>query len=222
MRKSSITIGAKYGRLKTVKDLGPRSFSNQIHQAVECVCDCGNRVVARRASIASGKTKSCGCLQRDTAASVLRSAILKHGHAIAGNPSRTYKSWLCMIQRCTNKSCRDYHNYGGRGIRVCKRWLRFESFLHDMGECPHGLTIERISNGGIYEKRNCKWDTRRNQNRNKRNNRVLTVRCITGCLAELCDRFDTKYSRVKSRLSRGWSPERAFFDRKFSRRSKRP
>jgi hypothetical protein len=76
-----------------------------------------------------------------------------------------------MVRRCTNPSSADWVRYGGRGITVCSRWLRFEDFLADMGQCPDGLTLDRINNDGNYEPINCRWTTWEQQVRNRRSNR---------------------------------------------------
>jgi len=75
-----------------------------------------------------------------------------------------------MIQRCHNQTNHGYPYYGKRGIKVCKRWHKFENFLEDMGQKPKGLTLDRIDNDGNYEPHNCRWVSRHDQNRNMRNN----------------------------------------------------
>ena len=85
---------------------------------------------------------------------------LRHGHAIPGHESRTYRSWQSMNQRCNNPKASFYNRYGGRGILVCKRWKHFENFLADMGERPVGTTLDRYpNNDGNYELTNCRWAT---------------------------------------------------------------
>lgn len=80
-----------------------------------------------------------------------------------------------MQKRCTNPDADNYRYYGGRGIRVCDRWLGengFQNFLADMGERPAGLTIDRIDPDGHYELGNCRWADRSTQQRNKSKKRI--------------------------------------------------
>lgn len=81
---------------------------------------------------------------------------------------RTASIWNSMIMRCTNPRSRAFKYYGGRGIKVCRRWLRFENFLADMGPAPDGLTLDRINVNKGYNLKNCRWTTMRVQANNKR------------------------------------------------------
>lgn len=123
--------------------------------------------------------------------------------------SSTYESWNDIIKRCTNPNHKRYKDWGGRGIKVCERWLKFEHFLEDMGECPNGLTIDRINNDGNYCKENCRWATRKKQCRNKRNNRLIKFNGETKCLIEWAEKFNINWHTLYSRLSRNWSIEKA-------------
>ena len=81
---------------------------------------------------------------------------------------KVYMAWKNMLQRCNNPKSKYYKNYGGRGIKVCNRWLKLENFLVDMGKSPEGLILDRINNNGNYEPDNCRWTDRKTSNRNSR------------------------------------------------------
>jgi hypothetical protein len=94
---------------------------------------------------------------------------MKHGHALKGKKTTLYRAWISMRSRCNNPKTPQWKDYGGRGIRVCKRWDSFENFAADMGPHPgKGLTLDRINNAKNYCKFNCQWATRIQQGRNTR------------------------------------------------------
>ncbi len=91
---------------------------------------------------------------------------MTHGHRQNGKKTPTYYTWCKMLERCSNPKQDHYDMYGGRGITVCERWLKFANFLADMGERPAGTTLHRIDNDKGYEPGNCEWS--RNNRRGPR------------------------------------------------------
>lgn len=144
-------------RLLILKEIGKNKHG---HRLLECLCECGSIIIVRKDHLQSGHTRSCGCLVKDMA----KKTHTKHGM----RETFAYSTWRMMIQRCHNSNNPAFEFYGGRGIQVCKRWLKFESFLEDMGERTKELSIERRNNELGYYKENCYWATRTTQSRNKR------------------------------------------------------
>lgn len=213
-----IPIGTVFTRLTAKRPGEPRQQKNgTLLSTTVCNCLCGVEVMVLNKRLRSGGTTSCGCLHRE------RFTTRTHGHSPrAQGKTRTYRIWAGMKSRCTNPKATDFPRYGGSGITVCDRWLSFENFLADMGECPPNLEIDRYPNqSGNYESGNCRWATRTQQNRNARSNRIFTVMGVTGCLAELCEHFGTNASLVNSRLIRGWPIERAIFEPLHSKAARR-
>lgn len=130
----------------------------------------------------------------------------KHGRA--GTPE--HRVWCAMKTRC-RPGGPEHKNYAGRGISICLRWAEsFAAFFEDMGPRPSDKhTIERIDNAGNYEPANCRWATRYEQNRNKRNTPPITLNGETLHLHDWAARTGLPYPTIVSRLNRGWSVERA-------------
>lgn len=162
-------IGIRCGRLLVLEESLVKSCSGEIRWA--CLCDCGNKINARGASLRSGETVSCGCYR----AEIFNKRVTKHGKI----NTPTYKTWNMMLQRCLNTQYDKYSSYGGRGITVCDRWNprvggSFENFLEDMGERPQGLTLDRINNNSGYFPENCRWTNNSEQGYNQRRKRTNT------------------------------------------------
>lgn len=198
IKRRSNMVGKKYNRLIVIKE-SDRSLTDKIRWL--CKCDCGNYTIVQGSNLRSGHVKSCGCLSKES------TAIRSTTHGMYGSP--THKAWIGMKARCNNPNIKHFKHYGGRGIKVCKQWNKFESFYKDMGEKPEGLTLERIDTNGNYEPSNCKWATWKEQERNRTNNRLITYRGKTQCLAAWAEEKEIVYSALLWRLDK-YSPEIAF------------
>jgi hypothetical protein len=124
-----------------------------------------------------------------------------------------YKVWCGMLERCENPNANGFHNYGGRGIAVCERWHTFANFYNDMGDRPHGKSLDRIDNDGDYEPGNVRWADKRAQGRNRRTNRILTINEVSKCIVEWAESEHISSLLIWQRLTRGWSEEESVFGR---------
>ena len=171
----------------------------------KCLCDCGNIKICRGDVLKSGKNKTCGCYLRKEAH---QKRMITHNKS----NSSEYNSWCGMKNRCNSPTCFEYHNYGGRGITVCKEWnTSFETFYADMGNKPEGkYSLERIDVNGNYCKENCKWATDKEQNNNLRDNVRITYNNETNTLAQWSVILNMNYKTLQNRYNRGWDLERIF------------
>lgn len=162
------------------------------------LCDCGNLCEKFIKNVKRSTTRSCGCLDHGYAGTII------------------YSTWVRMKNRCNDPKDKQYKHYGGRGIKVCDRWLDYNdgflNFLEDMGKKPEGkYSIGRKDNDGNYCKENCRWETDIEQNRNKRNTKYIECDGVTRPLTEWCEITGIKISTLRERLRRGWSPKEALF-----------
>jgi hypothetical protein len=149
--------GQRFGRLIVVEFSGLDSW----HEANwRCRCDCGKEKVIPGSKLRLGNTKSCGCMKAE------RIGNSRRTHGRTGTSE--YRTWRAMRERCASPNNKDFKDYGGRGIKVCVRWEKFENFLADMGPRPKGRSLHRVDNNGLYEPENCKWETWTEQARNRR------------------------------------------------------
>lgn len=186
----------------------------------ECKCTCGTIKSVRGSDLVNGKTKSCGCLNREVASrqgKLNTRGPVTHGYS----KTSTYSIWMGMRTRCNNPKALYFKDYGGRGITVCERWSKFENFLADMGERPGNLQIDREDNNGNYEPGNVRWVTCSVNGRNKRDTRFLTVDGVTKCLAEWAEVKKINAAVILKRILHGWSVENAVMQPLRSKRDKR-
>lgn len=193
-------LGKTFGRLTVIA-----AAENKGHKTMwECRCECGNIVVVRSSCLKSRETKSCGCYQRECASD----NAAKH----RGFGTRLYAVWNSMRQRCYNPNNHAFHNYGGRGITICKEWDDFGNFRdwamqtgYD-DNAPHGeCTLDRIEVNGPYSPANCRWVNMKEQAVNKRETPRLCYNGETHTLMEWADITGLKYQTIWKRYSRGLS-----------------
>lgn len=190
-------VGEKKYRLTLVEKRNGKSLF---------VCDCGMKKEVEVYLVKKGNNQSCGCLGKERRLE----ANTTHGMSKRNSEHyHAYSSWQHMKERCLNKENVYYSNYGGRGIKVCDRWLKFEYFLEDMGVGGKEYTLERIDNNGNYCKENCRWATFVEQMNNTRRTRWIEFNGKKQSLMMWSRELNKKYSLIRSRLDRGWSVERA-------------
>lgn len=138
-----------------------------------------------------------------------RGGPLTHGMSY----SREYCVWRNMLKRCLDPSHKGWHNYGGKGVKVCDRWLHsFENFYEDVGPRPKGYQLDRINSNGNYCPENCRWTDLVTQRRNSKNIRPITVDGETKLMHEWAATSGIKIQTIRARLDRyGWDVKDAIF-----------
>lgn len=173
--RSNKEAGMRFGRLVLIQRGKDKDYGYVKHSTWMCKCDCGKIVTVTSCSLATGTTKSCGCLNNE-----LIHNRIKHGHARWKNQSIYYSTWLRMNTRCYNKKNQDYKNYGGRGIKVSEEFKDPKKFidyiLQNLGERPENNSLDRINNDGNYERGNLRWATRKTQANNRHHGNRWTNR----------------------------------------------
>lgn len=193
-------IGQRFGMLRVVERGGSYIRKRTWH----CVCDCGGKTIATTGNLRSGNTKSCGCEKK---AAWIRTRTT-HGQSRNRSHTRAYAAWSNMMTRCYNQNDAKYPRWGGRGIRVCKSWHKFENFYADMGDPPKGLSLDRSDNNKGYNPENCRWADAKLQHENRRtpkSERIYTLDGETLNLSDWSRRIGLHRDAVLKRLSYGWS-----------------
>jgi hypothetical protein len=161
------------------------------------LCHCGTKFDSFETSVNQGRTVSCGCVKLQN--------TTKHGKF----GTRIYSIWSQMKDRCFNPKNIAWHRYGGRGITVCERWLKFENFYEDVGDPPPGKKLDRKNNDGNYEPGNWKWSTDQEQASNRSTNRWLTFDNRTQTMMQWAIERKMSYAILQRRLKQGMSVEEA-------------
>lgn len=212
--KIEIQPGDTYGRLTVIREVSPIISGKQSQRCVECRCDCGVLKVYRLYALRNGNTTSCGCLAKELVSSRMRT----HGKSSVAE----YGIWRGMVSRCREIESGGHRHYGGRGIRVCDRWVNsFDAFYEDMGSRPSpDHSIDRIDNDGDYEPGNCRWATQKEQSRNKRVNYLVEHEGEVRCVADWAEKYGVSATLLYNRLVKlGWTFEEAISRRVHVKRS---
>lgn len=165
-----------------------------------CICQCGKDVILNSGNLLSGHTRSCGCLMRE------RAHQIKHN----GTHTKLYKVFTGMISRCECKTASEYHNYGGRGIKICSEWRNNFSNFRDwcyQNEYDENLSIDRINNEGNYEPGNCRFATQIVQSYNKRTTRRVLIKGVLLTVLEISEKYNLSKQLVLGRITKGFSTE---------------
>jgi hypothetical protein len=158
-----------------------------------CRCKCGVERAIGSGSLTSGTSTKCASCKSRT-------------HGMDG--TKVYYIWAGMKQRCQNQKYHSFKYYGGRGIKVCDEWQRFESFYKDMGDVPEGMSLGRIDNDGDYSPENCRWETAKQQIRNRSNTTYITHQGETKSLAEWAEKIGIAHGTLKRRYQMGWTGDK--------------
>lgn len=168
-----------------------------------CQCDCGRKTVVAAADLKKKRncTKSCGCMSKQLIGESNKT------HGMSHHPA--FGVWHSMKQRCGDPNHPAYHNYGGRGIKVCPEWEHsFEQFWMDMGPTYRGgMELDRVDNNRGYDPQNCRWVTRKKNARNRRTNRVIESIYGPMAVSELSEKTGIGETTLLYRLDHGWPIE---------------
>lgn len=190
--------GRRFERLVAIGPTSPRQGRWKVE------CDCGSQLVVGRERLLSGHVRSCGCLKRDLLVQRRRS----HGES----DTRLYHTWMSMRGRVRRPNGPMFYRYGGRGVKVCPEWEKFENFRDwaFANGYSETLTIDRIDNDGDYCPDNCRWADSRQQARNRSTNIVGVIGGREACLSEHAAAHGIDFDTARQRIKKlGWSFERA-------------
>lgn len=183
--KYYVDIGDKFGKL-TVIGVSDNTSNKKTHYI--CKCDCGNIKIVDKYSLIQGRTKSCGCL------------VYKHG----GTGTHLYMIWKNIRYRCNNENHREYKNYGGRGITICKEWDDYNVFMtwSKNNGYKDGLSIDRIDGNKGYSPDNCRWIYFEEQSKNKTSNLYFLYNSKIYNLHQLASILNINYTTLHNHYTK--------------------
>lgn len=178
----------RFGKLLVIAE-APRTKQGKASWWVRC--DCGSEKIVRASSLVQEQTRACGCLVRES----------QHRVTHGGSSLPEYRIWKHMRARCLNETDAAFVRYGGRGIKICKRWESFAAFYEDMGPRPsENHSIDRINNEKGYAPSNCRWATHAEQSRNTRRVHWVDVEGKKMCLSDAAKVLGISKPTLRKRL----------------------
>jgi hypothetical protein len=197
MRKIDLT-GRRFERLTVIGEAEPDKNG---HARWNCRCDCGEEKTILSTHLVRGSIRSCGCQRAKRRT--------KHKQS----RTKLYKVWEEMKQRCNNQNNASYSNYGNRGISVCPEWQDDFQVFYDWAMengYADGLQIDRINNDGDYEPGNCRWVTKKENLRNKRQSVFIEYHGQMHTVAEWAKITGIHRNTIANRIRAGKTPEEIF------------
>lgn len=191
--------GKTFNRWTVLKFLGVKKYPcGTTHAIWLSRCRCGNE--SEMISGAFRKSQSCGCLRNEV--------VTTHGQTKDGKVNPSYRAWCSILQRCNNPKNPGYKNYGGRGIKVAERWLKFDNFYEDFGkDWVVGTSVDRIDNDGDYRPGNVRWASWVEQCTNKRINRFIEYAGKRMTSSQWAKETGIHPRYICYRLNAGWTPQ---------------
>jgi len=209
MARVKVEPGVRFNRL-TVIERGPSNPCG--NSRWWCRCDCGNKTLVSGCNLGNNHTTSCGCAFREIASAMKTKHGESHGIFAPNRASAEYTTWVSMLGRCYNPKNERFSDYGGRGIKVCRRWREsYIAFLADMGRRPSKRhSLDRINNERGYSPKNCRWATMKEQCRNTRRTHLIAYSGLRLSIAEWSERTGMPAGTILKRAQSGWPAAKIF------------
>lgn len=217
--RANINVGDRFGKLTIIKEVEPNiTPCGTVQRKFLCMCDCGKEIIVARKTVVDGAKQSCGCDWQSPSRKYTKEQ----------RNSFLYSTWSGMKQRCYNKNTEGYHNYGGRGIKICDEWLNdYKAFYNwaILNGASKELSIDRIDVNGDYCPENCRWVDNQTQMRNMQYNRYIEYNGQKKLMKEWSEELGIPYDTIRGRLDNyGWTIGEAlgFEEHVFDTRPERP